>query len=867
MERKKISPSIKCSISMCMVFSMLFVSLLSLPFFGITINNVVAGLWNSIWEPDDSIENDTIKAIEKGFFWSNNVVLILSSHTSLQDPNRENSLWYGPIPEDPNSWELTLWNKEFFLENKKIETLFTDPNFLYFCLSDANSAPETKNSFPIVKRMNTSFELDADIEVQYGDISKIYEGAIFHNSMYLGVLKDNGECELLKGTLPDPTFSEEEEINFSDPNRRITVLKVIDDHLYLTVEALDANDVASLYRISDGDEWEKITEGSYTEESNERIPEFITIEKVGSAYWLFCRCLDASSDTYWRVYKTDDLLSSAIEWRHAISINFNDPNIVILDIQPCPIDEYLYMGISSSAGSSIVKSYKDEGWEDLSESIFDPNDYFNVLFADPNDNNYIYAGVSAQDEDSYIAKLHKRFVPRIDIEHSYVDRFYNTQQITFDLNNLKANWDESETFVPEEVSFISYQKIGEETDSNSPNIDANSIYIDSNSLLAIIEFGNEEGLYAARFNYIKTDDNEQNEETVTKDVLLCYDSTSPATPTLNSIQEGNKHLPISWAKSTDSLEYNAQDLYFEDPNFHESIKEYHVQYQMEDEQWEDPNDTSFIITIAAYYDANRIQQEDYGYDIKDLQNDSTYKVRVRARDRAGNTSSWSEEGTGTPYKPIGVLDITGEESKCFISLLDEKEKKRKEAPKPRWIVGVRAENQKFQDDTIALVYNDDSYGGRIALSYKSSRWIENSLELGYYQMSGYGLHPGSLQQGIDSYYFHILPLSTTLRILPFGDREWFMHPFIGGGFDCWFYREDDGDSHRDSYLTGYHGVCALRFLMDKIEPREAELFKESYGVLNTYLTLGIQWNQIDDFSDEGLDLSGKNVFIEVEFFF
>ncbi|MGA1825643.1 MAG: hypothetical protein ACMUIP_13370, partial [bacterium] len=301
---------------------------------------------------------------------------------------------------------------------------------------------------------------------------------------------------------------------------------------------------------------------------------------------------------------------------------------------------------------------------------------------------------------------------------------------------------------------------------------------------------------------------------------------------------------------------------FEDPNFHKSIKEYHVQVQEEDEVWDDPNSTSLI--VAAYYDGNMRQEEEYSYDKRNLQNETTYKIRVRVMDKAGNKSGWSEEQTATPYKPVGLFDLAGEESKCFINILEDT----KEDTEPRWIIGFRADNQSFQDDTMETVYNDDSYGGRIEISYKSNKWIENSLELGYYQMSGYGLHPGTFQKSIDKFYFHILPLSTTLRILPFGfDMDWFMVPFIGFGLDCWFFREDTGDSNSDSYLTGYHGVFALRFLMDKIEPREAELLKEDYGVKNTYLTLGIQWNQIDDFTDEGLDLSGENIFLEVEFFF
>jgi len=379
----------------------------------------------------------------------------------------------------------------------------------------------------------------------------------------------------------------------------------------------------------------------------------------------------------------------------------------------------------------------------------------------------------------------------------------------------------------------------------------------------VINLGSEEGLYTAEFKYFYIDGDEHGQENVTKHVLLCYDTNSPSLPSINEPENGNKHFIISWSKSTDSLELDSNQIFFQDPNFHESIKEYELKIWKETE---DPNEGNSEL-IDVYYDGNGIQQGEYSFNYDDgVENNSTYNIKIRSRDKAGNYSEWSQIEEARPYRPLGLIDLTGEKSKCFIDSI-ENEKKEKEGNNPRWVLGFRGDNHSFQDPNIEVVYNGDSYGGRIEIGYRSCSWIENTLEIGYYQMSG-GIHPETREKSIDKYYFHILPLSTTIRILPFKDRNWFINPYIGVGYDCWFYQEDYGDSDFESYLTGYHGVFALRFLMNKLDPTEAKSFKENYGIKKTYLTIGAQWNQIDDFSDEeGLDLSGQDFFITMEVLF
>jgi hypothetical protein len=604
-------------------------------------------------------------------------------------------------------------------------------------------------------------------------------------------------------------------------------------------------EVAALSYTYDGNAWKRSGQDTFKDpvdpDSPEEIVAFLSMVEFKGGAWLLTE-FKKEGKRQWALWKTG-IASDKLQWQKQISSRdpngpFSDPNIIAVS-ELKPIGEYLYLACLCNDGGRIWKSYlgENEWWMNVPspsdpDNNFGPDNLLRGIFFDPNDIDYIYAGTQSDRG----AQILIRLVPRIDILNLTMrDRFVGPEkpQIRMDIkpNWGEANyWEDPNRIWPDVVSSLKGPAPVQNHFVNPNQTDFSLWEFDPNRFT-------KEGIYYLKWELAYGEDNER----VVRYLSFAWDTNRPSAPKNLEVDEGDSRLRIKWEMSSDSLKAIAGTV---DPNFSQSIWRYKLEW------WPDGDSNQ----VAHRY----ITQEEYSGEeiISNLRNYTTYKVQVMAIDKANNESEWSE-GSGTPQETLGWLELLEEKGGCFISCVNSKGGK-EPGGGIGWLAGLKAGRYKPGSDEADLVYGEDrAWPVQAEIGWIHRSHLEVSFGTGYMEMDGCAIKVLSGEKSIDTVTFRIIPCTMTLRWIPLGHSEHVLTPYLGGGIDAWWYQEDETNGKDiDGWKYGYHGLCGVRLLLDPFDPKHAKSLEKGFGVKDTYLTLEMVYNWIDDFGDSRLDLGG-----------
>ena len=149
------------------------------------------------------------------------------------------------------------------------------------------------------------------------------------------------------------------------------------------------------------------------------------------------------------------------------------------------------------------------------------------------------------------------------------------------------------------------------------------------------------------------------------------------------------------------------------------------------------------------------------------------------------------------------------------------------------------------DSLQRAVYNNNL--NPIALFYERrlSSNVSFEIEAGYIESNGTALTASGRATGFKT-EMTLAPLAASLK--------WnfkaapFIRPFLGAGFDYWFYKETVESTNYNIEVSGYHGKAGVNLFQ----------VSNSFGdeLKNTFLVLEAVYSQIDHFGDNKTDLGG-----------
>lgn len=803
-------------------------------------------------------KGDAARAFNDASFDGDYLYLITSDSIDRADPNRGTCLWASRIEDDPNRWATEsqkMWAESGAFKGKgaRMDRLFTGSGSVYAGIYDGGQCR-------VYKLLDPNQEVQVNIGSNTGQLAKwrVDCGNSFGNNLYIGIGERDYGCRIVWGDLASGQITqviEDKDMLLGDPNLlSVSFLEPFGDLLYLGTRQTGRGAPLYYYNLK-AKFWDALDKVAFFDSSGssanevDDISAYISMTAYMGKTWLLTESI-IGSEKGWCIWESRQTSSDIFEWGKRFSSNdpngpFSDSNIVSI-YPPQVMGEYLYLTVISGEGGKVWKNYRGNEWISVPSSPFDPNNRIMAVFKNPADGDLIFAGTV---NDSG-AQILTRLVPRIDISGlSMKDRFIPDRkeekpQIKF---FLKPNWEgESHWLDPNNVpsaSIVSLQAMdGGYVGFDNPNqVDPNGV--------CFWDFGlkmNREGVYTVEWELIYG--NGEDSERVIKQIALAFDANAPSAPGGLDIGVGDGRIIVSWQASTDNFEKGTA---FEDANFRESLDFYELEYWRGD----DPNQS--LNAQKQYIVAGYSAEGTPSAEIQNLQNHIAYKIRVRARDKAGNISGWSDEVEGTPSPTLGLTDLVNEKGGCFISFLDSGRNEDTPA-KRRWFSGVKAGFYGPQADATRQVYGEDrGWPVQLEIGWVHRPYMEIGLAAGYMEMDGMALLPDGMGKSIDHVVFRMVPCSMTLRFIPFRNIGRVLSPYIGGGPSIWWYQEDKLDKKDiDGCKYGYHGVLGLRVLLDQLDPKHARLMSENYWVLDTYFTLEAVYNWIDNYGDSQLDLGG-----------
>ncbi|MGA1841844.1 MAG: fibronectin type III domain-containing protein [bacterium] len=821
--------------------------------------------WSSEWiQINTSVFEDrdeTANSFQEAVFDANYLYVITSDidkgfeNSGVKDPNRKTILWASKIYENPNEWkdkvddDPNVWKVIFDENTARLDRLFKG-------FGDIYAGIEYDGNCRIYRFLDPDKKQEVIINIGAETKSKwrVDNGKGFGSMLYIGIYDETYGGRVFRSNAPYGPIGLDNEIkNISgiqavkDPNRIISLLSRInetnltDERLFVGTRhpvpgaaVLSYTYYGSIWKISDPDTFNDTN-------ISENTAAFLSMVEFMGDIWLLTE-FKKEGERQWALWKAGNA-SGDPQWRKKISSKdpkgpFLDPNIIsVSELQP--IGEYLYLACLCNDGGRIWKSYHGENDEWIivpspsdPNHLFGPENLLRGIFFDPNDIDYIYAGT----QNDKGCQILTRLVPRVDILNlTMQDRFVGPQKTGIKMD-LKPNWEEpgyweDPNHIPSALVFSQKDPTAIQNHFIDPNQTDFSLWeLDPNKFT-------KEGIYCLKWELVYGKDNEE----VIRCLSFAWDANRPSTPKNIEIGEGDGRLSIKWEVSSDSLKDIAE---IDDPNFSQSIWKYKLEWWPED----DSNQVEHRYISQEEYSGKEI--------ISNLQNNITYKVRVMAIDKAQNESGWSE-GSGTPQETLGWLELLEEKGGCFISSVDSG-KNKDTGGGGRWLAGLKAGRYKPASDEADLVYGDDRvWPVQAEIGWIHRSLLEVSFGTGYMEMDGSAIKVLSRERSIDTVTFRIIPSSMTLRWIPFGYSGHVLNPYLGGGIDAWWYQEEEPDGKDiDGWKYGYHGLCGIRMLLDPFDRKHARSLEKDFGVKDTYITLEMVYNWIDDFGDSRLDLGG-----------
>ncbi|RME06884.1 MAG: hypothetical protein D6812_00980, partial [Deltaproteobacteria bacterium] len=155
----------------------------------------------------------------------------------------------------------------------------------------------------------------------------------------------------------------------------------------------------------------------------------------------------------------------------------------------------------------------------------------------------------------------------------------------------------------------------------------------------------------------------------------------------------------------------------------------------------------------------------------------------------------------------------------------------------------------------------------LGLGYRLTSALTIDFGTGFFKEGGTALTETRGESG-DATDLILVPLRLDLswQYLRHPDA-WFV-PFVGAGLDgyVWIERREP-DQRLNGFNYGLHGRAGMKFLLDPLGRSSANRLRKSWGIEHTYLTLQAEYGQLDDFGQNGLDLSGLFSSVGIQFSF
>ncbi|MGA1843124.1 MAG: hypothetical protein ACMUIS_01005 [bacterium] len=816
-----------------------------------------AAEWVSIHPSLFGEKGEAAWSFQDAAFDANYLYLVTSDARDavLGNPNAHTILWASELRDDPNEWDQDLW-EEIVLDgsNVRVDTLFAGADRAFAGARWNGNARVLAFSSP------DQGEEISFTPAQVGeDAWRIEHGDVFDGGIYLGVYEEDFGARLFHGDAPEGPISQEiivDGIPRGDPNVHIGFLAHTEERLFIGTVQYGSGAVLS--STTDGIEWSQSTEDSFDDPNCAgAITGFCSLTEFLAHPWVLTEMV-IDHERRWALWKGDSASGASPQWGRQISSldpngPLSDPNILAVS-GPLAIGEYLYIGCLGSDGGRIWKNYRGEKTEWIAvpspsdpNEQFDPNNRLRGIFSNPSNEDLIFAGTAHNTG----ARITARHVPRVDVlSLSMTDRFIGPNKESMSMRVL-PNWDDPNHWrdpnnVPDASLFTTM-------DPNRQLSPVSPVLMDPDGIStwefdpAIVD---QEGVYTLRFSLTYGDN-----EHVVRYLTFAWDPNLPSPPSGLWVGIGDTRLRIYWQPSTDSLQ-DADGV--NDPNFTESIGWYELHYWPKDDPSQDANVMAPIGSVQGSPSLN--------WTIYSLDNDVTYTIRVRARDKAENVSDWSEV-EGTPRQTKGWLDLVEEKGGCFISSLDSG-KREQPGTWGEWFAWLKVGRFEPQSEEAKLVYDDRPWQFQFEMGWIHRRHLDVSVGVGYMKMEGTAILPATQEKSIDEVTFRMIPCVMTVRWVPYRTRGGVLLPYVGGGVDAWWYQEGKPlGKDRDGWNFGYHGLCGIRILLDHFDPKHAEVLERDHGIEDTYFTLEATYSRVDNFGASGLDLGGPLFQAGVQFLF
>jgi hypothetical protein len=136
--------------------------------------------------------------------------------------------------------------------------------------------------------------------------------------------------------------------------------------------------------------------------------------------------------------------------------------------------------------------------------------------------------------------------------------------------------------------------------------------------------------------------------------------------------------------------------------------------------------------------------------------------------------------------------------------------------------------------------------------YKGAYGVE--LGVGVMGQDGRALGSGTGAVSADTFSMLLIPMETSLVWRADYMEEQILVPYIKGGADYVFFRENTEGAIVKGLKTGMHAIGGLQILMEWIDADSS--LEMDYGINDFYITMEAKYGWINSFGKTGLDLSG-----------
>lgn len=194
-----------------------------------------------------------------------------------------------------------------------------------------------------------------------------------------------------------------------------------------------------------------------------------------------------------------------------------------------------------------------------------------------------------------------------------------------------------------------------------------------------------------------------------------------------------------------------------------------------------------------------------------------------------------------------------------------------ESDRTRLWAGIGADLMGQRDDAQQLIFGDFVWQVRVHGSYVILPHLDLIASVGIRFQDGRQRAMGNLPQPIATEdELWVVPYTLGLRARLFESADAWAVPWIAGGpMGAYFYSAqgaDPGDDAVWGFKWGVWGEAGILWKIDELD-RHSRRSLRADGIVGLYLSTAFHWQWLDNFGDDGLDLSafGGYTGLEVRF--